>query len=81
MQSGAWTRILWVMPLVFVVLNTPFYVIMMVEVVSQVLYDKDADLMDRSQLFVVWRLLFPADYAYLGCLQRSPLFILSQFGH
>ena len=53
MQSGAWTRILWVMPLVFVVLNTPFYVIMMVEVVSQVLYDKDADLMDRSQLFVV----------------------------
>ncbi|EPB67459.1 7 transmembrane receptor [Ancylostoma ceylanicum] len=30
-QSGAWTRILWVMPLVFVVLNTPFYVIMMIE--------------------------------------------------
>ncbi|CAJ0590739.1 unnamed protein product, partial [Cylicocyclus nassatus] len=52
-QSGAWTRILWVMPLVFVVLNTPFYVIMMIEVFWQVVYHSPPEFAHRSQVFVM----------------------------
>ncbi|KAK6011205.1 hypothetical protein OSTOST_23721, partial [Ostertagia ostertagi] len=52
-QSGSLTRILWVMPLVFVVLNTPFYVIMMIEVFSQVVYHSSPEFTHRSQVFVV----------------------------
>ncbi|CAI4227249.1 unnamed protein product [Auanema sp. JU1783] len=51
-SNGTWATILWVMPLVFVVLNTPFYAIMMVEVVFQVIYEKAANQLDRSYLFV-----------------------------
>ncbi|KAK5977094.1 7 transmembrane receptor [Trichostrongylus colubriformis] len=52
-QSGSLTRILWVMPLVFVVLNTPFYVIMMIEVFSQVVYHSPPEFAHRSQVFVI----------------------------
>ncbi|KJH53385.1 hypothetical protein DICVIV_00323 [Dictyocaulus viviparus] len=49
-KSGSLTRILWVMPLVFVVLNTPFYVIMMIEVFSQVVYHSSPEFAHRSQV-------------------------------
>ncbi|KAE9416494.1 hypothetical protein Angca_009165 [Angiostrongylus cantonensis] len=52
-KSGSLTRILWVMPLVFVVLNTPFYVIMMIEVFSQVVYHSPPEFTHRSQVFVI----------------------------
>ncbi|KAK6046000.1 hypothetical protein COOONC_16495 [Cooperia oncophora] len=52
-QSGSLTRILWVMPLVFVVLNTPFYVIMMIEVFSQVVYHSPPEFTHRSHVFVI----------------------------
>lgn len=52
-SSGTWTRILWVMPLVFVVLNTPFYVIMMIEIVFQIIYQSPPSGDTRSELFVV----------------------------
>ncbi|VDL76238.1 unnamed protein product [Nippostrongylus brasiliensis] len=52
-ESGTLTRILWVMPLVFVVLNTPFYVIMMIEVFSQVVYHSPPEFTHRSQIFVI----------------------------
>ncbi|WKY11494.1 hypothetical protein Q1695_003226 [Nippostrongylus brasiliensis] len=52
-ESGTLTRILWVMPLVFVVLNTPFYVIMMIEVFSQVVYHSPPEFTHRSQVFVI----------------------------
>ncbi|KAK6755011.1 hypothetical protein RB195_013776 [Necator americanus] len=61
-QSGAWTRILWVMPLVFVVLNTPFYVIMMIEVFWQVVYHSPPEFTHRSQAFVL--LYNTAHYLY-----------------
>ncbi|CCG28189.1 G-protein coupled receptors family 1 profile domain-containing protein [Caenorhabditis elegans] len=51
-SSGTWTRILWVMPLVFVVLNTPFYVIMMIEIVFQIIYQSPPSGDTRSELFV-----------------------------
>ncbi|CAD6198022.1 unnamed protein product [Caenorhabditis auriculariae] len=51
-QSGTWTRILWVMPLVFVVLNTPFYVLSMIEIVIQVVYESPSSMTNRSELFV-----------------------------
>ncbi|PAV80369.1 hypothetical protein WR25_20650 [Diploscapter pachys] len=41
-QSNSWNRILWVMPLVFVILNTPFYVCMMWFVMLQVADKNDA---------------------------------------
>ncbi|CAB3397916.1 unnamed protein product [Caenorhabditis bovis] len=51
-STGTWTRILWVMPLVFVVLNTPFYVIMMVEIVFQIIYSSPPSFETRSEMFV-----------------------------
>uniref|UniRef100_A0A8R1HTI1 G_PROTEIN_RECEP_F1_2 domain-containing protein n=1 Tax=Caenorhabditis japonica TaxID=281687 RepID=A0A8R1HTI1_CAEJA len=51
-SSGTWTRILWVMPLVFVVLNTPFYVIMMIEIVFQIIYQSPPSFDTRTELFV-----------------------------
>uniref|UniRef100_A0A158PES6 G_PROTEIN_RECEP_F1_2 domain-containing protein n=1 Tax=Angiostrongylus costaricensis TaxID=334426 RepID=A0A158PES6_ANGCS len=52
-KAGSLTRILWVMPLVFVVLNTPFYVMMMIEVFSQVVYHSPPEFAHRSQVFVI----------------------------
>ncbi|KAF1749910.1 hypothetical protein GCK72_016455 [Caenorhabditis remanei] len=51
-SSGTWTRILWVMPLVFVVLNTPFYVSMMVEIVLQTVYQSPPSETTRSELYM-----------------------------
>ncbi|UMM35328.1 hypothetical protein L5515_008001 [Caenorhabditis briggsae] len=51
-SSGTWTRILWVMPLVFVVLNTPFYVIMMIEIVFQIIYQSPPSEATRSDTFM-----------------------------
>lgn len=56
--SGTWTRILWVMPLVFVVLNTPFYVIMMIEIIFQIIYQSPPSFDTRTELFMVCSLTF-----------------------
>uniref|UniRef100_A0A0N4X6R5 G_PROTEIN_RECEP_F1_2 domain-containing protein n=1 Tax=Haemonchus placei TaxID=6290 RepID=A0A0N4X6R5_HAEPC len=52
-HSGSLTRILWVMPLVFVLLTTPFYVIMMIEVFWQVVYHSPPAFTHRSHIFVI----------------------------